>query len=215
VVFAFHDREKLGPRATCHAPGFQSGGPWHGPWLRQGRTRPRRSLFGAFGAMSKAAASRYHRLIIKASPHTDIWLADDDGHLVQKECGTLDTSLLPGDYVVEFGLGTQTYPIHLRKDSEYSQAEIQTGPSCPRPEVKLSPPYTAKQGQYLAFIYYFMKIHGEPPSEAEMQRYFRVTPPSVHQMVLALQSKGLIERTPGKGRSIRLLVDRAELPDLE
>lgn len=157
----------------------------------------------------------YHRLIIKASPRTDIWLADDDGHLVQKTCGTLYTSLLPGDYVVEFGLGTQTYPIHLVKDSEYSQDEIQSGPSCPRPKVKLAPPYTAKQGQYLAFIYYFTKIHGKPPSEAEMQRYFRVSAPAVHQMVLVLESNGLIARIPGKGRSIRLLIARAELPDLE
>jgi hypothetical protein len=165
--------------------------------------------------MSEHSASSYRRLIIRASPRTDIWLADDDGHLVQKERGTLDTSLLPGHYVVEFGLGTQTYPIHLVRDSEYSQAEIQAGPSCPRPEVKLAPAYTAKQGQYLAFIYYFTKIHGEPPSEAEIQRYFRVTPPSVHQMVLGLESKGLIARTAGKPRSIRLLIDRAELPDLE
>jgi len=164
--------------------------------------------------MAKGNA-RYHRLVINALPRTDIWLADDDGHLVQKERGTLDTSLIPGRYVVEFGLGTQTYPILLMKDSEYSQAEIEGGPSCPRPRVKLSALYTAKQGQYLAFIYYFTKIHGESPSEAEMQRYFRVTPPSVHQMVLSLESKGLIARTPGKARSIRLLVDRAELPDLQ
>jgi repressor LexA len=77
------------------------------------------------------------------------------------------------------------------------------------------PPYTAKQGQYLAFIYYFTKLHGEPPSEAEMQRYFRVTPPSVHQMVLTLESRGFITRTPGRARSIRLSIDRAALPDLE
>jgi repressor LexA len=167
------------------------------------------------GAMGKHSEQSYRRLIIRASPRTDIWLADDDGHLVQKERGTLDTSLIPGRYVVEFGPGTQTYPIHLVKDSEYSQAEIEDGPSCPRPKVKLAPAYTAKQGQYLAFIYYFTKIHGESPSEAEMQRYFRVTPPSVHQMVLSLEAKGLIARTPVKARSIELLVDRAELPDLE
>lgn len=157
----------------------------------------------------------YHRLLILASPHTDIWLGDDDGHLVLKERGTLDARLVPGHYVVEFGLGSRTYPIQLVKDSEYSQAQIETWPPCPRPAVKLARPYTPKQGQYLAFIHYFTKIHGQPPSEAEMQRYFRVTPPSVHQMVLALDSKGLITRIPGKPRSIRLLVDRAELPDLE
>jgi repressor LexA len=165
--------------------------------------------------MDQKRKRRCHRLLIKASPRVDIWLADNDGHLVQKVRGILDTSLLPGHYVVEFGLGAQTYPIHLVNDSEYSQAEIQAGPACPRSKVKLAPLYTEKQGQYLAFIYYFTKINGEPPSEAEMQRYFRVTPPSVHQMVLSLESKGLIARTPGKARSIRLLVDRAELPELE
>ena len=45
--------------------------------------------------------------------------------------------------------------------------------------------FTEKQGQYLAFIYYYTKVNGRPPAEADMQRYFRVTPPSVHQMVLA------------------------------
>ncbi len=41
--------------------------------------------------------------------------------------------------------------------------------------------YTKKQGQYLAFIYYYTKIHGYPPAEADLQRYFKVSPPSVHQ----------------------------------
>lgn len=75
--------------------------------------------------------------------------------------------------------------------------------------------YTNKQGQYLAFIYYYTKIHGRAPSEADMQRYFKVTPPSVHQMVVTLEANRLIERTPGQARSIRLLLPREELPDLE
>jgi len=76
-------------------------------------------------------------------------------------------------------------------------------------------PYTEKQGQYLAFIYWYTKLHRQAPSEAEMQRHFQVTPPSVHQMVLTLEANGLIERTPWQARSIRLLVPREELPDLE
>jgi repressor LexA len=75
--------------------------------------------------------------------------------------------------------------------------------------------FTDKQGQYLSFIYYYTKINGRAPAEADMERYFVVSPPSVHQMVLALESKGLIERTPGLGRSIRLRVAREELPDLK
>ncbi len=77
------------------------------------------------------------------------------------------------------------------------------------------PSYTPKQGQYLAFIYYYTKIHGRPPAQADMQRYFRVTPPTVHQMVLKLDQLGLIERTPGQARSVRVVLPRQQLPDLE
>jgi len=74
--------------------------------------------------------------------------------------------------------------------------------------------YTATQGQYLAFIYYYTKIHGRSPSEADMQGYFRVSPPSVHQMVLSLERLGFIDRTPGQSRSLKLLLRREQLPDL-
>jgi repressor LexA len=76
-------------------------------------------------------------------------------------------------------------------------------------------PFTPKQGQYLAFIYYYTKIHGRPPAEADLQRYFRVTPPVVHQMIKALTARGFIDREPGAARSIRLRLSRAQLPDLE
>jgi len=75
--------------------------------------------------------------------------------------------------------------------------------------------FTDKQGQYLSFIYYYTKLNGRAPAEADMERYFAVTPPSVHQMVLTLESKGLIERTPGLGRSITLRIAREELADLK
>ena len=74
--------------------------------------------------------------------------------------------------------------------------------------------YTAKQGQCLAFICYYTKIHRRAPSEADMQGYFRVSPPSVHQMVLSLEKLGFIERTPGQGRSLKLRLPREQLPDL-
>ena len=45
------------------------------------------------------------------------------------------------------------------------------------------PPYTKKQGQYLSFIYHYTKLHRRPPAEADIQRHFRVTPPTVHGMI--------------------------------
>ena len=74
--------------------------------------------------------------------------------------------------------------------------------------------YTSKQGQYLAFIHYYTKINGCAPAEADMQRYFKVSPPSVHQMVITLERKKLINRTPREARSIRILIPAEELPSL-
>ena len=74
--------------------------------------------------------------------------------------------------------------------------------------------YTDKQGQYLAFIYYYTKLHRRPPAEADMQRFFRTSPPTVHNMVVQLEEKGFIAREPGQPRSIRLLLSREDLPEL-
>src|SRR5260370_26931580 len=95
-------------------------------------------------------------------------------------------------------------PIRIVEDEEDSEYPA-TGNS----------PYTHQQGQYLAFIFYYTKLHGRAPAEAEMQTYFNVSPPSVHQMILTLERNRLIERTPGQARSIRLLLARGDLPDLE
>ena len=76
-------------------------------------------------------------------------------------------------------------------------------------------PFTEKQGEYLAFIYVYSHMFQRPPAETDMQRYFRVSPPSVHQMVLTLERVGLIRRQPGVARSIELLVPPEELPILK
>jgi DNA-binding MarR family transcriptional regulator len=77
------------------------------------------------------------------------------------------------------------------------------------------PEFTPRQGQYLAFIHAYTLVNGRPPAQADIQRFFRVTPPSVHQMLLTLERGGLISRWPGVPRSIAILVDRAALPVLE
>lgn len=75
--------------------------------------------------------------------------------------------------------------------------------------------WTTKQGQYLSFIYYYTKVNGRPPAETDLQRYFGVTPPTAHQMVLKLEELGLISRTPRAARSIKVLVAAREIPALE
>lgn len=77
-----------------------------------------------------------------------------------------------------------------------------------------SPRFTEKQGQYLAFIYAYTRVLARPPAEADIQRYFEVSPPTVHQMLITLERHGLIRRTPGVARSIELLVEPESLPVL-
>jgi repressor LexA len=45
--------------------------------------------------------------------------------------------------------------------------------------------------------------------------YFQVTPPSVHQMILTLEARGLISRIPWTPRSIQVLAPKEELPELD
>lgn len=77
------------------------------------------------------------------------------------------------------------------------------------------PKFTPRQGQYLAFIHAYTLVNERSPAQADIQRFFRLTPPSVYQMLLTLEREGLISRRPGAPRSITILVNRALLPALE
>lgn len=77
------------------------------------------------------------------------------------------------------------------------------------------PAFTEKQGQYLAFIHAYTLVMGQPPAEADMRRFFAVTPPTIHQMVLTLERLGFIRRKPGGARSIQLCLHPDSLPKLQ
>lgn len=67
----------------------------------------------------------------------------------------------------------------------------------------------------MAFIYHYTQINRQPPAEADIQRYFRVTPPTVHQMIVKLEENGLIQRVPRQARTLRVLVHPEDLPQLD
>jgi repressor LexA len=75
--------------------------------------------------------------------------------------------------------------------------------------------FTALQGQYLAFIHQYTQLHRQAPAESDYQRHFKVSPPSVHRMIVALEKRRLIRRDPGQARSVRVLLAADEIPDLE
>jgi len=76
------------------------------------------------------------------------------------------------------------------------------------------PKFTDKQGQSLAFIHAYALVNGRPPAEADMERFFGVTPPSVHRMIVELEERGFIRRLPRQPRSIEVILDPSELPRL-
>ena len=78
-----------------------------------------------------------------------------------------------------------------------------------------TPLFTKRQGQYLAFIHAYTKLNRRAPAHTDIQRYFGVSPPTVHQMVLTLERNQLLRRVPGVARSVELLVDPDALPTLE
>jgi Mn-dependent DtxR family transcriptional regulator len=75
--------------------------------------------------------------------------------------------------------------------------------------------FTNLQGQYLAFIVAYTKLNRRSPAEADFRRYFNVTPPSVHSMILTLERRGLIKRMAGRSRSIEVLVPPNQIPPLD
>ena len=78
-----------------------------------------------------------------------------------------------------------------------------------------APRFTERQGQYLAFISTYTLLNRRPPAEADFQRFFQVTPPAVHQMIIELEKRGLISRVPGQPRTITVTLPDDELPRLQ
>jgi hypothetical protein len=88
---------------------------------------------------ARETTREYFNLVIEAdTPEGQIWLGDGEGHFVQKAVGVLNTDLLPGDYVVEFGLKTTTYSVALRAPLHLTEREIRSGKPCPRPQLRLA-----------------------------------------------------------------------------
>ena len=113
-------------------------------------------------------------------------------------------------------IGGKVYILHVRVFESFGgdAFEVSIDPA-PKLDPSVVPPFTARQSQYLAFIHNYTKIHRCPPAESDLQYYFRVSPPAIHDMIKTLERNGFIERKPGQARSIRLLVAPEYLPRLK
>jgi DNA-binding MarR family transcriptional regulator len=92
-----------------------------------------------------------------------------------------------------------------------ARADAAMAPSSP----SKTPTFTRRQGQFLAFLHWYHKLHRRAPAETDFARYFRLTPPAVHQMIVKLSDLGLVSREPGKPRSLCLAIPQEQVPCLE
>lgn len=92
-------------------------------------------------------------------------------------------------------------------------AEPAKGPS---PARAASAP-THRQGQFLAYIREYMRrnYRGVAPTHSDLQRFFNLTAPSVNSMLVRLEERGFIRRTPRVARGIELTIDPDQIPPLD
>jgi len=149
------------------------------------------------------AARDLYRFYTHASPESAIAQAIVNG--------IIEASELPAEL-----LATLAPLIELHMTLNLPEAAVQASlePDPVETHAHHAADFTPLQGQYLAFIDSYERLSGVAPAEANIQKHFGVTPPTVHQMVLTLERRGFISRIPGQARSIRLLVQHDDLPQL-
>ena len=76
----------------------------------------------------------------------------------------------------------------------------------------MPPTFTARQGEYLAFIHSYTSRCGVAPSFEDIARHFGTAPPNVNSMIKTLEKRGLLSRVAGVARSLRVLVPGDALP---
>jgi hypothetical protein len=115
----------------------------------------------------------------------------------------------------EFGLDSESLrapaPTRTLRATKPASASARRGTPVHRKQKKLTP----RQVQFLAFIHLYRKLHRQGPAVLELVRYFRVTPPSVHGMIVKLEQRGLVTREAGVARSVRVAIPEEEIPPLE
>ena len=76
----------------------------------------------------------------------------------------------------------------------------------------MPPMFTVRQGEYLSFIHGYTTKVGVSPSFEDIARHFGTAPPNVNGMIKTLERRGLLSRSPGVARSLRVLVPAEVLP---
>ena len=147
-----------------------------------------------------------------------VWAYQTARHYAERYDSSHGTGLIPASaqlvqdiadfWMTEFGLSADslTTPARTRKPKKVK--------SLAKPG-KQKVQFTHRQGQFLAFIHLHRKLHRQGPAELDMVKYFRVTPPSVHDTVVRLEQLGLVTREQGVPRSVHVAIPESDIPALE
>ncbi|MGF1581397.1 MAG: LexA family protein [Gemmataceae bacterium] len=158
------------------------------------------------------------------------WAYQTARHYAERYNPSYGTGLIPESIplvedIVEFWRGiydlndADLFPSSHKKQSSTKRSTFANPtPPAQEPPAETTTPknsFTYRQGQFLAFIHLYTKLHRRAPAERDMQYFFGVTPPSVHSMVNKLAELGLITKEPGKARSIHVNIAVEDVPELD
>src|SRR5204863_2359495 len=88
-----------------------------------------------------------------------------------------------------------TRPVRKKKEQSVLLPAKRADPSAKARRKKAR--FTHRQGQFLAFIHLYRRLHHQGTAELDMVQFFRVKPSSVHGMVNKLVELGLVAREAG------------------
>jgi hypothetical protein len=158
------------------------------------------------------------RTVVADEASAPVWAYQTARHYAERYDSSHGTGLTPASapllqdiadfWMKEFNLTPESLskPARARKPKE-KKSPARAG------KQKVS--FTHRQGQFLAFIHLYRKLHRRGPAELDMVQYFGVTPPSAHGMVVKLEELGLVTREQGVPRSVQVTIPAEEVPPLE
>jgi hypothetical protein len=159
--------------------------------------------------------------LLGSETETGYWAYQTARHYAERYEPRYGTGLIPASvplvqdivdfWMAEFGLSVTSITPQTKalKQSRPVRSSKKRSAGAKRKQ-----PFTTRQGQFLAFIHWYWKLHRQGPAELDMVRFFQVTPPAVHDMVVRLEALGLVKRERGVPRSIRVAITATEIPAL-
>jgi hypothetical protein len=165
------------------------------------------------------------RCLLNPAHEAGYWAYQTARHYAERYDPSHGTGLIPESaplvqdiadfWIEEFDLDRQALTAPVA--GKGATGENQTPPKERKPSAgkEREARFTRRQGQFLAFIHLYRTLHRQGPAELDMVQFFRVTPPSVHGMIVKLEELGLVTRQPGVARSVRVAVPEDEIPELE